>query len=170
MMKHDESIPQWVFRQGVVTALVDTMDRMLSLYGLTISHTQLNSMCSLTTSLRGTSKLGQLFEAVDNYYALCEGVLKEFVWTILQPFSIAMIRVATLNFMWNSLYLQFFLCFFLCAKMRLVYFLNSLHHLLNHNLNLKIIHFPCLVQIPCVFRIFIKFFKFPVFFPVWKNW
>ena len=53
-----------------------------------------------------------------------------------------------------------FPCVFLRTKMNIFYFLNGLHHLLNHNLNLKIIHFPCLVQISCDF---IKFFKFPEF-------
>ena len=36
-------------------------------------------------------------------------------------------------------------------KFILFYFLNVLHHLFNHKLNLKIIHFPRFVQIPCVF-------------------
>ena len=33
---------------------------------------------------------------------------------------------------------NFFPFFFLRAKMNIFYFLNGLHHLLNHNLNLKI--------------------------------
>ena len=49
---------------------------------------------------------------------------------------------------------------FLHMKIHIFYFLNGLHHLLDHNLNIKIIHFPCLFQIICVF---IKFLKFPVF-------
>ena len=39
-------------------------------------------------------------------------------------------------------------CIFLHAKMNIFYFLNGLLYLLNHNLNLKIIHFARLVQIP----------------------
>ena len=39
--------------------------------------------------------------------------------------------------------------FFNFNTQKLTYFVNGLHHLLNHNLNLKIIHFLCLVQIPC---------------------
>ena len=58
---------------------------------------------------------------------------------------------------------NFPLCF-LRTKINIFYFVNGLHHPLNHNLNLKIIYFPSLVQIYCVFLcVFIKFFKFPVF-------
>ena len=56
-----------------------------------------------------------------------------------------------------------FTIFSLCilhAKMNIFYFLNGIHHLLNHNLNLKNIHLPCFVHIPSVF---IKFLIFPVF-------
>ena len=41
--------------------------------------------------------------------------------------------------------------------MNLFYFLNGFHQLLNHNLNLIIIDFPCFVQIA---HVFIKFLKF----------
>ena len=40
------------------------------------------------------------------------------------------------------------------------YFIKDFLHLLNHNLKIKMIHFHCLVQIPCVF---IKFIRFPMF-------
>ena len=52
--------------------------------------------------------------------------------------------------------------------MNISHFPNGFHHLLNHNLNLEIIHFHCFVQIPffpCVF----KLIKFPVFFLFGKN-
>ena len=63
--------------------------------------------------------------------------------------------MATLNLRWN------FLCFpclfpvFFAHKNTIFYFVNGLHHLLNHNLNLKIILVLCF---PCVF---IEFLNFP---------
>ena len=45
--------------------------------------------------------------------------------------------------------------FFMC---KYIYFFKWLRNLLNHNLNLKLIHFPCLVQMSCAFIKFLVFF------------
>ena len=47
-----------------------------------------------------------------------------------------------------SLSLQLFPCVFLHKKMNNFYFLNSLYHLLNHKLNLKLFIFPALSKFP----------------------